>query len=69
MANENFDDIRIDDPMFLPTVYECRWHKPLLSMTLLALFGDCDPEMKSLMAILKAMGMRLGVEPIETAHA
>lgn len=28
-----------------------------------------NPEMKSLMAILKAMGMRLAVEPIETAHA
>lgn len=28
-----------------------------------------NPEMKSLMAILKAMGMRLAVEPIEPAHA
>jgi DNA-binding phage protein len=28
-----------------------------------------NPEMKSLMAILKAMGMRLAVEPIEAAHA
>lgn len=43
MAHENLDDIRIDDPMFLPTVYECRWPKPPLSMTLLELFGDGDP--------------------------
>ena len=28
-----------------------------------------NPEMKSLMAILKAMGMRLAVEPIDAAHA
>lgn len=28
-----------------------------------------NPEMKSLMAILKAMGMRLAVQPIEAAHA
>jgi len=28
-----------------------------------------NPEMKSLMAILKAMGMRLAVETIETANA
>jgi probable addiction module antidote protein len=27
-----------------------------------------NPEMKSLMAILKAMGMRLAVEPIDIAH-
>lgn len=27
-----------------------------------------NPEMKSLMAILKAMGMRLAVEPIGAAH-
>ena len=27
-----------------------------------------NPEMKSLVAILKAMGMRLSVAPIETAH-
>lgn len=28
-----------------------------------------NPEMKSLTAILKAMGMRLAVEPIEPSHA
>jgi probable addiction module antidote protein len=28
-----------------------------------------NPEMKSLIAILKAMGMRLAVKPIEAAHA
>ena len=28
-----------------------------------------NPEMKSLMAILKAMGMRLAVEPIDGMHA
>ncbi len=27
-----------------------------------------NPEMKSLMAILNALGMRLAVEPIESAH-
>jgi probable addiction module antidote protein len=28
-----------------------------------------NPEMKSLMAILKALGLRLAIEPIEVAHA
>lgn len=28
-----------------------------------------NPEMKSLTAILKALGLRLAVEPIETSHA
>lgn len=27
-----------------------------------------NPEMKSLMAILKALGLRLAIEPIEAAH-
>ena len=34
-----------------------------------ALSAQGNPEMKTLIAILKAMGMRLSVKPLEHAHA